>query len=126
MQRTGTVIKVNMVTLQETFTHPLLMIIFPKKYVLFLIVILQNTQPLKQVDFNMGPCLVSITQRAKALALSEVGTSTSDISFYTTLSRQAMHDIYDRAVEAGYDTEENNTFRDDFFTDNPCTGRPMF
>jgi hypothetical protein len=50
--------------------------------------------------------------------------STTDISFYTQLSRQTICDIYDRAAERGYDAEENNILKNDFFTDSPRTGRP--
>jgi transposase len=72
----------------------------------------------------MGRAAVSLSQRAQALALLEENVPVSRIMERTHLSKSTIFRIREKAVERGYDRASNPVFQDDFFRDNPRSGRP--
>lgn len=66
----------------------------------------------------------SITQRAQAFALYEVGISLERIREWTGLGSTTIFNIRDRAIARGYNRMTNHVFRDVFFQDAPRSGRP--
>jgi hypothetical protein len=65
-----------------------------------------------------------LTVRAQAFALYEVGLSIERIREWTGLGRTTIFNIRDRAIERGYNRITNHAFRDVFFRNAPCSGRP--
>jgi transposase len=66
----------------------------------------------------------SISIRAHALALLEEGVHIDRIRERTGLSESAIYRVRQRARRRGYDSDNNFVFKDEFFTDEPRSGRP--
>jgi transposase len=65
-----------------------------------------------------------ISLRAHALALLEEGVHIDRIRERTGLCESAIYKVRQRAHKRGYHRDDNFIFKDEFFTDEPRSGRP--
>ncbi len=65
-----------------------------------------------------------ITTRAQAVALKEVGFTNARVSEITGIGIRQIQKYYAAARERGYNPIESKVLKDEYFTDQPRSGRP--